>query len=124
MKKNSGVFTDIFFMLLLLASCSVIKGLPTNTSAGIFSLNGNWKLTATNDNNALTGSSISVYPISGDGIITSLQNNTYCVRTNDVMWKNITSNNSGMFTISNLVNSCTSSLIYKPATVTVITNDE
>ena len=124
MKKNYSAFTEIFFMFLLFASCSVIKGLPTNTSAGIFSLNGNWKLVSTNDNNSLTGSTIAVYPISGDGIITTLQNNTYCVRASDIIWKTITSNNSGVFTINNLVNSCNTSLNYKPATVTVVNNDE
>ncbi|MCW3087323.1 MAG: hypothetical protein JWQ78_709 [Sediminibacterium sp.] len=124
MKKISGVFTDIFFMLLLLVSCNIIKSLPTNTSTGIFSLNGNWRMESSSDHNALAGSTISVYPISGDGIIATLQNNSYCVRANDVIWKTITSNNAGTFNISNLVNSCSSSLVYKPAMVTVVTNDE
>jgi len=119
--KNS--FAGIAFMLLLLAGCDVIKGLPTNTTGGLFSLNGSWKMESSSENNALAGTTISVYPVSGEGMITTIQNNTYCVRANDIMWKSITSN-SGSFTISNLVNSCNSSINYKPATLTVITNEE
>ena len=110
--------------MLGMSSCDVIKGLPTNTSGGLFSLNGNWRMESSDDNNALAGTSITVYPIAGNGTITIIQNNTYCVRENDVLWKNITSNSNGAFTISNLVNSCSSTLTYKPATITVITNDE
>ena len=78
---------------------------------------------STNDNNALTGSIVTVYPIAGDGNITTLQNNTYCLRLNDVLWKSISSNN-GNFNISNLVNSCNSAIVYKSAVLTVITTDE
>jgi hypothetical protein len=124
MKKISFLLTGMICLFFTVISCNVLKNLPTNTSAGIFSLNGNWRLETTNDNNALTGTTIGVLPIAGTGSITSLQNNTYCVRENDIIWKNITSGNSGSFTVNNLVNSCGSSLAYKPAVITVITNDQ
>ena len=124
MKKILIYCTGIFVTMLIISGCDVIKGLPTNTSGGLFSLNGNWRMESSDDNNALAGTSITVYPIAGNGTITTIQNNTYCIRENDVLWKSITSNKNGAFTISNLVNSCSSSLTYKPATITVITNDE
>ena len=114
----------ILFMLILISGCDVIKKLPTNTTGGVFSLNGNWRMESSTDNNALTGTTVGVYPISGEGIITVIQNNTYCIRTNDVMWKSIVSANNGGFTVSNLSNSCTGSLVYKPATLSVINNEE
>ena len=39
----------------LFSACDTIKNLPTNTSGGLFSLNGNWKLASTTDNNAQVG---------------------------------------------------------------------
>ncbi len=111
-------------IVILLGGCDVIKKLPTNTTGGVFSLNGNWRMESSNDNNALTGTTVSVYPISGEGIITLLQNNTYCIRTNDVMWKNIVSATNGGFTVNRLSNSCTGSLVYKPSSLSVITNNE
>lgn len=111
-------------IVILLGGCDVIKKLPTNTTGGVFSLNGNWRMESSNDNNALTGTTVSVYPISGEGIITLLQNNTYCIRTNDVMWKNIVSATNGGFTVNSLSNSCTGSLVYKPSSLSVITNNE
>ena len=123
MKKLLIGFTVASFSLFTLAGCDVLKSIPTNTTGGVFSLNGSWKMESSSDHNALAGTIVTVYPISGSGSITSLQNNTYCVRENDVLWKGITSNN-GNFTITNLVNSCNSTIIYKSATLTVITNDE
>ncbi len=110
------------FLVVLLVGCDVLKGLPTNTTGGVFSLNGNWRLETSSDN-SLTGSVIAVYPVSGEGTLTSIQNNTYCVRANDAMWKSIVSSNGG-FSVSNLSNSCGGSLVYRPATITVITNEE
>ena len=46
--KNS--FTGIAFMLVLLVGCDVIKGLPTNTTGGLFSLNGSWKMESSSEN--------------------------------------------------------------------------
>ena len=123
MKKIYISFAATCFTLFILTGCDVLKGLPTNTTGGVFSLNGNWQMQSSSDNNALVGTTITVYPIAGDGTITTLQNNTYCVRANDVLWKSITASN-GSFTISNLVNSCNSSIVYKAATLTVITNNE
>ena len=123
MKKILVSFTITCFSLFLLAGCDVLKSLPTNTTGGVFSLNGSWRMSSSSDNNALEGTTVTVYPIAGEGSITTLQNNAYCARVNDVLWKGISSNN-GSFTLSNLVNSCNSSLVYKAATLTVITTDE
>lgn len=123
MKKILSNLIFICFSLFILFGCDVLKSIPTNTTGGVFSLNGSWKIESSNDNNALAGTIVTVYPIAGDGNITSLQNNTYCLRVNDVLWKNISSNN-GNFNISNLVNSCSSSMVYKTAVLTVITGNE
>lgn len=123
MKKIQAGFIAICFLGAVMVGCDVLKGIPTNTTGGVFSLNGNWKMESSNDNNALAGSIVTVYPIAGAGNITTLQNNTYCVRMNDVVWKSITSSN-GNFSVSNLVNSCNSALVYKAASLTVINTDE
>ena len=125
MKKiMNSTLLPIVLIIFLLGSCDVIKKLPTNTTGGVFSLNGNWRMESSTDNNALTGTTVSVYPISGEGMITLIQNDTYCIRSNDVMWKNIVSANNGGFTVNNLANSCGGSLVYKTASLSVITNDE
>ena len=125
MKKIQTQFIVTCLSLFLLFGCDVLKGIPTNTTGGVFSLNGSWKMESSNDNNALAGTIVTVYPIAGNGNgnIPILQNNAYCLRVNDVLWKSITANN-GNFNISNLVNSCSSSIVYKTAVLTVITTDE
>jgi hypothetical protein len=124
MKKlvDNGIW-DFLFVAFVLVSCNVIKNLPAEKK-GIESLDGTWKLESTNDNNALMGSTISVYPLTGDGLITTLQNNSYCVRPSEVIWKDIITAENGGFSIHSLTNSCISSLIYKPATLSLITSDE
>lgn len=123
MKKILIQITITCFSFFLLMGCDVLKSIPTNTTGGVFSLNGSWKMESSNDNNALTGTIVTVYPIAGEGNITTLQNNTYCLRVNDILWKGISAN-SGNFNISNLVNSCNSSIVYKSAVLTVITTNE
>ncbi len=123
MKKILSSLTLIFFSLFVLIGCDILKSIPTNTTGGVFSLNGSWKIESSSNDNALVGTIVNVYPIAGDGSITSLQNNSYCLRVNDILWKSITSNN-GNFNISNLVNSCNNSVVYKPAVLTIITNNE
>jgi hypothetical protein len=114
---------DYFFVAFILVSCNVIKNMPAEKK-GIESLDGAWKLEATNDDNALMGTTISVYPLTADGLITTLQNNSYCVRPSEVIWKDITTASHGGFSIHSLTNSCISSLVYKPATLTLLNNDE
>lgn len=124
MKKiaDNGIL-DFLFVAFVLVSCNVIKNLPPEKSE-IEKLDGTWKLESTNDDSALMGSTIAVYPATGDGLITTLQNNSYCVRPNEVIWKDITTADKGNFSISSLTNSCMSSLVYKPATLTLVTQDE
>ena len=124
MKKlaDNGIW-DFLFVAFVLVSCNVIKNLPAEKK-GIESLDGTWKLESTNDNNALMGSTIYVYPLTGDGLITNLQNNSYCVRPSEIIWKDITTAEKDGFNIHSLTNSCISSLVYKPATLTLINKDE
>ena len=111
-------------ILTIFAQCDTLKTLPTNTSGGLFSLNGNWQLTSTNDNRAMEGSVITIVPGVADATVRTIANNTYCVRERDVFWKTIKSFEGGTFTVDNLVTACNGSIVYKPATITVITNDE
>ncbi len=119
---NNGL-RIILPVLLLLAGCSVNKHLP-QPKKGIELLSGGWKIEASSDNNALLGSMITVYAESGDGLVSFLQNNSYCIRPNEVIWKDITTINNESFNINSLVNSCKSSLVYKPATLTLTNSDE
>ena len=109
-------------ILTIFTQCETLKSLPTNTS-GTFSLNGNWQMTSTTDNRAMEGTIVTVVPGVKDATIRTLNNNTYCARERDVIWRNITSMEGGTFTLDNLVNAC-DGVLYKPATLTFINNDE
>lgn len=111
-------------IVTIFTQCDTIKNLPTNTSGGLFSLNGNWQLTSTNDNRAMEGTVITIVPGFADATIKSINNNTYCARERDVLWKGIKSMQGGTFTTESLVNACQGSPLYQPATITVLTNDE
>lgn len=111
-------------IVTIFTQCETLKGIPTNTSGGLFSLNGNWQLTSTSDNRALEGTIVQVVPGVADGTARTLNNNTYCLRERDVVWRSIKSGDSGVFTIDLLVNACNGNSLYKPATITVLTNDE
>jgi hypothetical protein len=100
-----------------------LKSLPTNTTGGLFSLNGTWRLTSTTDGKAMVGTTINVLPVVGSASIKSVTNNTYCVREKDDLWTGVKGNGAGGFTINTLVNACNGSTVYKEGTVTVITND-
>jgi hypothetical protein len=122
MKKT---YIPAFIALLIIAiGCDTIKNLPTNTSGGLFSLNGNWQLTTTNDNNTLSGSIVTVFPGVADGTVKSLSNNSLCFRERDVLWKGISNTASGSFSMNNLVNACNNQTVYKTAVITVLTTDE
>jgi hypothetical protein len=111
-------------IVTIFAQCDTLKGLPTNTSGGLFSLNGNWQLTSSGDNRALEGTVVTVVPGIADATVKSISNNTYCIRERDVLWKGIKSLQGGTFSTDNLVNACRDSVLYKPATITVLTSDE
>jgi hypothetical protein len=114
----------LFLVALTIASCETLQNLPTNTTGNVFSLNGQWRLTSTTDNNAMVGTVIQVYPLVGNATVKSTANNTYCLRDNDEMWRSIKRSESGGFTISALAGACTGSTSYIDGTVSVVNNDE
>jgi hypothetical protein len=111
-------------IVTLFTQCETIQNLPTNTSGGLFSLNGNWQLVSSNDNKALEGTVVTVVPGYSSGTARTLNNNTYCLREGDVLWKNLKSLQGGMFSLQSIINSCSGSLAYTDGTITVLTNDE
>lgn len=111
-------------ILTLFTQCDTLKNIPTNTSGGLFSLNGNWQLVSTTDNKAMEGTVVQVVPGVADGTARTLNNNTYCLRERDQAWRNIKAGDAGVFSIDMLVNACSGTTLYKPATITVLTNDE
>lgn len=116
--------TAISIASLVAVSCDTLKSLPTNTTGGLFSLNGTWKLSATSEGNAMVGSTIVVYPIVGNATVKTIANNNYCTRQGDELWKNVKSNGSGGFGISTLVSACNGTTVYKNGSITVLTNDK
>jgi hypothetical protein len=130
--NNYSKFLNMRLYFYLLAAvvtfsftqCNTIKSIPTNTSGGLFSLNGNWQLITSSENRAMEGTIVTVVPGVNSATVRTLSNNTYCVRERDVLWRSITSLEGGAFTIDNLVNACEGNAIYRPATITVLTNDE
>jgi hypothetical protein len=124
MKKLLTLFIVFVIVSFFITGCDTITNLPTNTTGGIFSLNGTWKLTSSTDNNAMTGTTIVVYPVVGNASVTAVGNNTYCVREGDAFWKNVKSNKAGGFTINTLVSACNGSTTYNDGTVSVVNNDK
>lgn len=110
--------------LISITGCDAIKNLPTNTTGNLFSLNGTWKLINTSDGKSMVGSTISVYPLAGNAILNIVNNNTYCVRKGDEMWKTVKSNGNGGFTNSVLITACNETTVYKDGSITVLTNDK
>lgn len=111
-------------MTFVVTGCETLQNLPTNTTGNVFSLNGQWRLTSTTDNNALVGTVIQVYPIVGNATVKSTENNTYCVRNSDELWRAVKRNDAGGFTISSLVTACNGSAVYNAGTISVANNDE
>lgn len=111
-------------IVTIFTQCDTLKNLPTNTSGGLFSLNGNWQLTTTSDGSALQGTIVQVVPGISEATARTLNNNTYCLRDKDIVWRSLKSTGSGVFTIENLVNACNGTVLYKPATITILSNDE
>jgi hypothetical protein len=130
MEKENKKMRKIYFLLvvvfatLMVTSCETLKSLPTNTTGGLFSLNGNWRLTSTTDGKAMVGTTISVLPVVGSATIKTLANNTYCIREKDELWTSVKGNGAGGFTINNLVNACNGTTVYKEGTIAVATNDK
>ena len=122
---NKYIFIALSALIFSFSSCETLKNLPTNTTGGVFSLNGTWRLSSTTDNNANVGTVITVYPVVGNATVKTLGSaNTYCIRENDDMWRNVKSNGAGGFTINTLVNACNGSTVYKDGLISVVNNDE
>ncbi len=117
----------LFFSIAIVTiftQCDTLKNLPTNTSGGVFSLNGSWQLATSNDNRAMEGTIVSVVPGVADATVRTLANNTYCARDRDVLWRNLKNLQGGSFSLDNLVSACTGNPVYQQGTLTVLTNDE
>jgi hypothetical protein len=123
MKRGFLLTCILLVSISVLISCDTIKSIPTNTTGGLFSLNGTWKLTSTTDANAMVGTTVTVLPVRGSATAKTVENNTYCVRTNDVVWKSVKSNGAGGFTTSVLVSACNGT-VYNDGTIGVATNDK
>ena len=115
------------FLLVLAVvgtGCDTIKNFPTNTTGGVFSLNGTWRLAATTEDKALEGTTINVFPVVGNGTIKSVMNNTYCVKEGDQLWRSIKSNTNGGFSLAALVSACNGTTVTRDAVVNVMNNNE
>ena len=114
----------LLLILIIFISCDTLKK-TSNTTGGVFSLNGQWELSSNTPENTLVGSRVTVAPFISEGRFTVIANNTQCYRDNDLKWKNIATNNNGGFLLSNLLSSCnTGSLNYQPAVLTVVNTNE
>lgn len=110
-------------ILLFFTQCETLNKLPTNTS-GSFSLNGSWQLSSSTDNRAMEGTVVAVTPGFSTATARTIQNNNYCFRDRDVVWKEISSLDSGSFSVQNLVRACEGTLVYQPGSIRMITTDE
>ena len=117
-------YFSILVIAITLFSCEAIKN-GSNTTGGLFSLNGQWELISNSPENTLIGSKLYVAPVISEGRFTVLLNNTQCFRENDVKWKNITPEGNGGFSLNNLLSNCNAgALNYQPATIYVLNNNE
>lgn len=118
----------LFFLLGLIVifftQCETLQTLPTNTSGGLFSLNGSWSLSSNSDNSSMVGTIVQVIPGVSTGTVRSIGNNNYCLRERDAMWRGLNARTGGGFNLELLVSACNGNTTYKPATVTSISNDE
>lgn len=110
-------------VIIFLSACDTIKNLPTNTSGGLFSLNGNWKLSSTSDNNAQVGTVVGVAPAIANAYVKTFENNSYCYRAGDEAWKSLSSRPNGGFTIQSLASACNGTSVYKSGEITILSND-
>ena len=111
-------------IVTIFSACETIKNLPTNTSGGLFSLNGSWKLSGTTDNNAQVGTVITVTPAIASAFVKTFENNSYCYRTSDEAWRSLSSRPNGGFTIQSLASACNGTAVYKAGEITILTNDQ
>ena len=122
--KKITFLSILISSILIFSSCETIKKFPTNTSGGIFSLNGNWKLISTTDNNAQVGTVVTVTPAIASAFVKSFENNSYCYRAGDEAWKLVSSQSGGGFSINHLASTCNGTTIYKQGQIIVLTNNQ
>jgi len=122
--KKITLLTIMFSFLIIFNACETLKSLPTNTSGGIFSLNGSWRLATTSDANAQVGTVVTVSPAISSAFVKSLANNIYCYRISDEAWRSISAQNGGGFSINFLVSACNNTVVYKTGEITVFTNNQ
>ena len=121
--RLSKFFTLIIISLVFIG-CDTLKK-TSNTTGGVFSLNGQWELSSNSPENTLVGSRVTVAPFVAEARFNTIANNTQCFRDNDIKWKNIATNNNGGFLINNLLSTCNAaSLNYQPAVITVVNTNE
>lgn len=112
-------------IVLFFTQCDTVKNLPTNTSGGVFSLNGQWQLASSNDAKNMEGTAIVVVPGFSEATVRTLPAvNSSCVRERDAMWRNVKRDPNGGFLADVLVSACTGSPQYEAATITIVSNDE
>ncbi|MFN0082514.1 MAG: hypothetical protein ACKVOM_08350 [Ferruginibacter sp.] len=112
-------------IVIAFASCTAVRQATNTTGTAVFSLNGKWQLSSNNPENTMLNSVATVTLFSSQAKLTFIANNTQCYRENDIKWKNIKSDNTGGFTIDNLLSNCTSgALNYQPAAIAVVSNDD
>ena len=121
---KAGKLFALVITVLAFSSCEVFQK-TSNTTGGVFSLNGQWELVSSTPENTLIGSKVTVAPFIAEGKLTTLLNNSQCYRENDIKWKNIATNNSGGFLLNNMLSNCSSgTLNYQPAMITVVNTNE
>jgi hypothetical protein len=111
-------------IVTIFTQCNTLKNIPTNTSGGVFSLNGTWSLATSTDNSALVGTVVQVFPGIANGTVRSIGNNNYCLRERDALWRNLAARDGGVFNLESMVNACEGTAVYKPAVLTMVSNDE
>lgn len=111
-------------IVTIFTQCNTLQNIPTNTSGGVFSLNGTWSLATSTDNGALIGTVVQVFPGITTGTVRSIGNNNYCVRERDALWRNLAARDGGVFNLESLVNACNEAPVYKAALLNVVNNDE
>lgn len=122
--KKITLLTIMVSFLVIFNACDTLKNLPTNTSGGIFSLNGSWRLATTSDANAQVGSVVTVSPAIASAFVKTIANNNYCYRISDEAWRSISSQTGGGFSINFLASACNNSAVYKTGEITVLTNNQ
>jgi hypothetical protein len=121
--KKITLFSLLALTILLNTGCDTLNKIPTNTSGGIFSLNGNWKLDLSSDYSNQVGTVVMVAPGLSSAYVTTLAKNGYCYRVNDEAWKSIKPKLESGFTLSCLAGACNGSPVYKEGELMVISND-